>query len=141
MINDIFETMSESDPELLLLLSNNATVNGVLDTLLGFSTFGALTTHWIKPGGAGQTSHVDYPCHVGSGTFWNDNKGVASPNKLERLTTKHQLNHMLPYYSVQTLFASDAMNESNGSTQCVPFSLHVDSIDLKIHGKHGKQAV
>jgi hypothetical protein len=50
VINDVFEEMSANDPELLLLLSNNPTVNRVLDTLLGFSTFGALTAHWIKPG-------------------------------------------------------------------------------------------
>jgi ectoine hydroxylase-related dioxygenase (phytanoyl-CoA dioxygenase family) len=38
------------------------------------------------------------------------------------LVTRYQVNHVLPFYSVQTLIASDAMDVSNGSTEVIPYS-------------------
>ena len=72
--------------------------------------------HWIEPGGDRQKSHVDYPCHVRSGPFWEDD-----PSLLRKYFTAHQLNHVLPHFSVQALIASDKMGKFNGRVQlCVP---------------------
>ena len=128
IINDLLEAMSLTEPELLLALINNDVYNSVMDILLGFSTIGAFTTHWIEPGADRQTSHVDYPMHVGSGKFWQ-----ASVKKVEQLTTRHQVNHMLPFFSVQALMASDKMDVSNGSTEVVPFSHGLKDVDMKVH--------
>eukprot|EP00936_MAST-01D_sp_MAST-1D-sp1_P002254 g2254.t1 len=128
VVNDLLERLSADDPELLMALINNDVYNAVLDSLLGFSTIGAMTTHWIKPHGKRQRSHVDYPMHVGSGKFWE-----ASPAKMMDLTTPYQLDHVLPYFSVQAVMASDAMNVINGSTEVVPFSHHIPQLDLRLH--------
>lgn len=96
--------------------------------VLGFSKFGALTAHWIEAKGERQLSHVDYPMHVGSGPFWEQN-----PSKLKRIVTDYQLNHILPYYSIQVLIASDKMDKSNGSTEIVPGSHLIPNIDLLLH--------
>ena len=96
VINDLLERLSVDDPELLMALIANPVYNAVMDALLGFMTIGAVTTHWIKPNGKRQRSHVDYPLHVGSGKFWE-----GSPAKLDRMITPYQMDHILPYYSVQ----------------------------------------
>lgn len=54
------------------------------------------TGHCIEPGGDRQKSHVDFPCHVRSGAFWEDD-----PDMLKQYFTSHQLNHVLPHFSVQ----------------------------------------
>jgi len=128
VINDLLERLSVDDPSLLMELIANPVYNAVMDALLGFMTIGAITTHWIKPHGARQRSHVDFPLHVGSGKFWE-----ASPAKMMRLTTPYQLDHVLPYYSVQAIVASDAMDAVNGSTECVPFSQHIPGLDRRVH--------
>eukprot|EP00854_Cymbomonas_tetramitiformis_P019947 gene19947-23865_t len=130
LINDVMEQMSVEDPDLLMKLINNPVYNAVMDTLLGMSTIGAFTAHWIQPGGDRQMSHVDYPLHVGSGKFWESSK-----EKLMDLTTEYQMNHILPFYSVQAIMASDAMDHRNGSTEVVPFSSKVHNIDAKILDK------
>ena len=84
------------------------------DVLLGFMKFGAATAHWIQSKGDRQLSHVDYPMHVGSGPFWEGSEEV-----MKRYTTRDQVNNVLPYFSVQVLIASDAMDVSNGSTEVV----------------------
>ena len=61
LINNVLERMSRSDPHLLWKLVGNKTFWDVADSLLGFATVGAFTTHWIRPGGRAQTLHVDYP--------------------------------------------------------------------------------
>ena len=136
MINDLLEAMGEQDPDLLMELINNPVYNAVMDTLLGFSTMGAFTTHWIEGKGDRQLSHVDYPIHVGSGKFWE-----ASPERVRQLHTKHQINHMLPFYSVQALMAADAMDVRNGSTEVVPFSQQIEDVDLKILDKSFYDAI
>ena len=128
VINDVLERLSADNPELLLRLIDNPVFTGSLDALLGFMTWGAVTTHWIKPHGKRQQSHVDYPLHVGSGKFWE-----ASVEKMCRMTTHYQREHILPYFSVQALIASDAMDKSNGSTEVVPHSHHVERLDEKVH--------
>jgi len=135
LINNLIERMSETNPTLLIQLINNKTLNTFVDILLGHATFGSCTTHWINPGGKRQLSHVDYPIHVGSGPFWG--KGT---HKLEALTTRHQINHILPYFSVQALVASDAMNQLNGSTELVPCSHLIPDLDLLIHNPEVYQA-
>ena len=130
MINNIIEIMSVNNPELLLKLINNNSLNQVLDKLLGFSCFGSVSCHCIKPKGNRQLSHVDYPMHVGSGTFWENN-----PNLIDKYITEYQLNNILPYYSVQCLIASDAMSKHNGSTEIIPTSHLIPNIDKKIHNK------
>ena len=75
-----------------------------------------------------QKSHVDYPIHVGSADFWNNDI-----NKVKSLTTNYQLNKILPYYSIQVLIASDAMSVKNGSTEIVPCSHRLENLDLNIH--------
>eukprot|EP01060_Flectonema_neradi_P036378 TRINITY_DN6979_c0_g1_i1.p1 TRINITY_DN6979_c0_g1~~TRINITY_DN6979_c0_g1_i1.p1 ORF type:complete len:326 (+),score=47.02 TRINITY_DN6979_c0_g1_i1:55-1032(+) len=128
IINDLLERLSVEDPEMLMELINNKTFNWVLDSLLGFSTIGAFTTHWIEAGGDRQLSHVDYPCHVGSGKFWKNN-----PDNLSKYFTEYQRNHVLPFFSVQALIASDAMDKSNGSTEVVPGTHTIRNLDEKCH--------
>ena len=41
---------------------------------------------------------------------------------LRRHFTRYQLEHVLPYFSVQSLVATDAMDSSNGSTEVIPGS-------------------
>eukprot|EP00404_Azadinium_spinosum_P062734 CAMPEP_0180698122 /NCGR_PEP_ID=MMETSP1038_2-20121128/3857_1 /TAXON_ID=632150 /ORGANISM="Azadinium spinosum, Strain 3D9" /LENGTH=369 /DNA_ID=CAMNT_0022729673 /DNA_START=26 /DNA_END=1130 /DNA_ORIENTATION=+ len=128
LINDVFGRMSATDPDLLFELVGNPTLNALMDTLLGFGRFGALTTHWIEAGGERQLSHVDYPLHVGSGKFWE-----ASVAKMKRLTTREQANHIMSRFSVQILIASDAMDVSNGSTEVVPCSHLLQDLAAHIH--------
>lgn len=127
VINDVMERMSEDDPALLLELTANPALLAVCDALLGFARFGAVTTHLNEPGAAKQQLHVDYPCHVRSGPFWEGDAG-----KLRRMFTPHQLKEVLPHFSVQALVASDAMDERNGSTRVVPGSHLIDDVDCKI---------
>jgi ectoine hydroxylase-related dioxygenase (phytanoyl-CoA dioxygenase family) len=127
VINDVMERMSATKPELLLKLVNNPLVNQASDILLGYARYGAVTTHWLEAGGARQLSHTDYPCHVGSGKFWNND-----PSLIDKYFTEHQLNHVLPHYSIQMLFASDKMDVSNGSTECIPGSHLIHDVDKKI---------
>ena len=130
VINNLMEALSEQDPDLLMKLINNPLYNAVMDILLGCSCIGAFTTHWIEAGADRQLSHVDYPLHVGSGKFWQNNIRRA-----QSLMTAYQLNHVLPFFSVQTLIASDAMDVRNGSTEVVPYSNQIVDIDVKIHDK------
>jgi len=130
LINDVIGHMSENNPNLLLELLNNQYFHFFIDVLLGFSRIGSCTGHWIEPGGNRQMSHVDYPMHAGSKGFWNKDF-----EKIKKLTTHHQLNQMLPYFSVQVLIASDKMNKSNGSTELVPTSHKIQNLDLHIHNK------
>ena len=117
-----------TDPNLLLDLIANPHFNTFTDNFLGFSKFGACTGHWIEAKGNRQLSHVDYPIHVGSGPFWQH-----SVDRLQRFVTRHQINKIFPYFSVQVLAAADAMDVSNGSTEVVPCSHAVEDIDLLIH--------
>eukprot|EP00037_Helgoeca_nana_P037782 m.17649 g.17649 ORF g.17649 m.17649 type:complete len:383 (+) comp9396_c0_seq2:248-1396(+) len=127
IINDVMERMSTDRPDLLMTLLNNDDLNFALDALIGLARFGAVTAHWIEPGGDRQKSHVDYPCHVRSGAFWEDD-----PKLLQRYFTPHQLNHVLPHFSVQALVASDTMGKFNGSTEVVPGSHLIQDVDTKI---------
>ena len=127
IINDCLERMSKDEPALLVRLLSEPRLNGALDALIGFARFGAVTTHWIEPGGDRQATHVDYPCHVKSGKFWRDD-----PAMLRRMFTPHQLNQVLPHFSVQTLIASDAMGKWNGSTEVVPGSHRIADVDVRV---------
>ncbi|MDA0713258.1 MAG: phytanoyl-CoA dioxygenase family protein, partial [bacterium] len=81
-----------------------------------------------QPYGAGQQRHTDYPLHVGSGAFWEN-----SIEKVEALTTRYQIDKIFPFISLQTLIASDEMDEENGSTEILPHSHHISMLDLKLH--------
>jgi hypothetical protein len=128
VINNLMEALSEQDPDLFMQLVNNPVYNAVMDVLLGFSSIGAFTTHWIEPEADRQMSHVDYPVHIGSGKFWE-----GRVEKGKEFFTRHQINHVLPFFSVQALMASDKMDVSNGSTEVVPYSNAIQDIDMKIH--------
>ena len=130
LINDIMGRMSKDDPELLMKLIGNENMNQYIDTLLGLGKIGSCTGHWLESKGKRQSSHVDYPIHIGSGAFWEN-----SVDKLKSITTHYQLNHILPYYSLQVLIASDDMNETNGSTEVVPGSHLIEDLDIKLHNK------
>ena len=134
LINNVIERMSSTNPQLLINLLNNRCLTNIIDILLGFAKIGSCTTHWIKPGGDRQISHVDYPIHVGSGKFWEN-----SSNKVNKLITPYQLEQILPYYSIQVLVASDSMSKINGSTEVIPFSHHLPKIDLDILDGNTKQ--
>lgn len=136
VINDILERMSSTNPELLLKLVNNKKINYVSDVLLGFHRFGAVTTHWLEPNGDRQKSHTDYPCHVGSGLFWENN-----PNLLNKYFTDHMINQVLPHYSIQVLIASDKMGKFNGSTEVIPGSHLIKDVDKKILQKNFYESV
>lgn len=126
-INDLLERMSTQNPELLMKLINNNKLNKILDILLGHACIGSMSTHCIKPGGKRQRSHVDYPLHVGSGLFWQNNK-----NLIDEYLTDYQLNNIMPYYSVQCFIASDACDKKNGSTELIPGSHLIHNVDKKI---------
>ena len=130
LINNIMGRMSEDDPELLTKLIGNEILNEYVDTLLGLGKIGSCTCHWLEPKGKRQRSHVDYPIHIGSGAFWEN-----SVEKMKSITTDYQLNHILPYYSLQVLIASDDMDESNGSTEVIPGSHLIKDLDIKLHDK------
>ena len=74
---------------------------------------------------------VDYPMHVGSGPFWE-----SDVNKLMQLTTRNQINNILPHFSIQLLIASDGMDINNGSTEIIPKSHRLSDIDVLIHDKN-----
>lgn len=128
LVNDVMGRMAETAPDLLMqtVLSDALTVP--LDALLGFARVGAATMHWIQPGGDRQQSHVDYPIHVGSGAFWE-----GRTSKVMEMMTRYQINKIMPYYSVQALVATDAMDASNGSTEVVPCSHLLPDMDLLVH--------
>lgn len=136
VINDLLELLSKDNPKLLMDMINNPVYTGVPDILLGFSTIGAFTTHWIKPFGAGQERHTDYPLHVGSGAFWEN-----SVEKMERMTTQYQIDKIFPYITLQTLIATDAMDKENGSTEVWPHSHHISLLDVKVHDPCFKEAM
>lgn len=128
VINDVAERMSIDNPKLLMTFINNPIIDKVSDILLGFARYGAITTHWLEAGGDRQLSHTDYPCHIGSGKFWkNDYKLI------DKYFTPHQQNQFLPYYSFQTLIASDSMDASNGSTECIPGTNTIEFGDKKMY--------
>ena len=128
LINDVIGRMSNNNPDLLVKILSNKAFTKVADILLGFSKIGSCTGHWIEPGGDRQLSHVDYPVHIGSAPFW-DNSII----KFKQLTTNYQLNHILPYYSVQCLIATDKMDITNGSTEIVPGTQKINNLDLLLH--------
>ena len=130
LINDIIGRMSLNNPDLFMKILNNNNLLILLDNLLGCFRFGSCTTHWINPGVDRQLSHVDYPIHIGSGKFWDN-----SVDKMKSITTKYQLNHILPYYSVQAYIASDYTSKHNGSTEVIPGSHKIDNLDVLLHQK------
>ena len=130
LINDIILRLAKDNAGLLMKLINNPYITCFCDILLGFMKYGSCTTHWIEPNGDRQLSHVDYPMHVGSGPFWE-----PDVNKLMQLTTRNQINNILPHFSIQLLIASDAMDVNNGSTEIIPKSHRISDIDVLIHDK------
>eukprot|EP01065_Artemidia_motanka_P038802 TRINITY_DN47655_c0_g1_i1.p1 TRINITY_DN47655_c0_g1~~TRINITY_DN47655_c0_g1_i1.p1 ORF type:complete len:334 (+),score=101.66 TRINITY_DN47655_c0_g1_i1:49-1002(+) len=128
VVNHVVEALAELDPAMMTELLYNGKLTYVLDRLLGLATLGACTAHWIQPGGERQLMHVDFPMHVGSGKFW---KGDVA--NIDRFTTRYQQQAMLPRHSVQVLIASDAMDESNGSTQLVPGTQTIADVDRRVH--------
>eukprot|EP01084_Bolivina_argentea_P275434 469731_1 len=136
LINDVMSRLGKDDPDLLMRLINNKFFTLFTDILLGFMKYGSVTTHWIEAGGDRQLSHVDYPMHVGSGPFWENNV-----DKLKKLTTSYQLNKILPYFSLQVLIASDKMDVSNGATEMIPGTHLIDDVDILIHDKEVYAAV
>lgn len=136
LVNDVMTRMADTSPNLLLdtVLSNRLT--SILDTFLGFARIGSATMHWIQPGGDRQQSHVDYPIHVGSGAFW---EGRVS--KVMETMTRYQINHVMPYYSVQALVATDCMDAKNGSTEVVPCSHLLPDMDIIVHRSDTRAAL
>lgn len=130
LINDIIGRLSKQNPELFMALMNNDHLSTTLDILLGFSKYGSATCHWIQGNGARQMSHVDYPIHVGSGKFWE-----GSPEKMQSMMARHQINSIMKFFSCQVIIASDAMDVKNGSTEVVPASHLLKDLDLNIHNK------
>jgi len=135
-INDLLERLSFQNPKLLCELINNKKLNKIIDTLLGFSVIGSMSCHNIKPGGNRQKTHVDYPLHVGSGKFWENNKEL-----IDEYLTDYQINNILPYYSIQCLIASDKMGEFNGSTEVIVGSHLIKDVDKKVLDKDFSNSV
>lgn len=133
LYNNIVERMGKNNPELLFKLLRNEKLNKILDSLLGFAKIGSCTGHKILSGGQKQETHVDYPIHLNASPFWRDDGGV---NKLKRLITRYQLNHVLPYFSLQALTAVCDMNNMNGSTEVVPGSHLIKDIDIKLRNEY-----
>ena len=129
-INDLLERLSSQNPKLLCELINNTKLNNVIDKLLGFGVIGSMSCHNILPGGNRQKTHVDYPLHIGSGKFWENNKEL-----IDEYLTDYQINNILPFFSVQCLIASDSMGEFNGSTEVIVGSHLIKDIDKKVLDK------
>ena len=127
LINNLIERMVENNSNLLIELLTNKIFTQFIDILLGFGCIGSCTGHWNEPGCDRQLSHVDYPINVGSAPFWED-----SIQKVKNLVTDYQLNHILPFCSVQVLIAGDDMGYFNGSIEVIPFSHKLKDIDLLI---------
>ena len=132
LFNNIIERMGKTNPELLYTLLGHDKLNKILDNLLGFTKIGSCTGHKVLKGGDRQEIHVDYPIHLNSSSFWRDNGGVS---KLKRLITRYQLNHVLPYFSLQALTAVCDMDGSNGSTEVIPCSHKIHDIDIKLRNE------
>ena len=138
LFNNIIERMGKNNPQLLHKLLNNNKLNNILDCLLGFAKIGSCTGHKVLKGGNKQEMHVDYPIHLNSGSFWKDNGGV---NRLKRMITKHQLNNILPHFSLQALTAICDMDKNNGSTEIVPGSHLIDDIDIKLRDENFRKNI
>ena len=136
LVNDVILRMASTNPNLLLKTVFDPTIMCAMDSLLGFARIGSATMHWIQPGGDRQEAHVDYPIHVGSGAFWE-----GRVNKIMETMTSHQIEHIMPYYSIQTLIACDSMDSSNGSTEVIPCSHKIKNMDLVVHEKSVKEAL
>jgi len=130
LLNNIVGRMSESNPDLLMELINNDYFTSCID-ILGVSKIGSSTGHWINPNSDRQSSHVDYPSHIGSGEFWNN-----SVDKYKNLITKYQSDYVLPFFSTQVLIAPQKMNKNNGSTEVVPCSHLLQDLDVLIQDKN-----
>jgi hypothetical protein len=129
LLNDVIGRMSDSNPDLLMDLINNEYFTNCID-ILGVPKIGSCTGHRINSQGDRQKSHVDYPAHIGSGKFWNNDI-----NKFKNLTTKYHANFILPFFSAQVLLAPHKMNKENGSTEIVPCSHLLQDLDILIHDK------
>ena len=138
LYNNIVERMGNNNPELLYKLLGNKNLNKILDNLLGFAKIGSYTGHKILAGGKRQETHVDYPIHINSSSFWRDDGGV---NKLKRMITRYQLNKILPYFSLQVLTAVCDTNKLNGSTEVIPGSHLIEDIDIKLRDKKFREDI
>lgn len=128
LVNDLLNRMSATDPQLLLDILNKNELYHFSDILLGFTFIGSATAHYTLPNSNRQETHVDYPLHLNSSTFWG--KDIE---KMRRFTTKYQAEYILPRHSIQILIAPQKMDVSNGSTEVIPCSQRIPDIDLKVH--------
>lgn len=136
LINDVISRLAKSNTSLLVELLNNYYLTSICDSVLGMMCYGSVTSHWINPAGSKQQSHVDYPIHFRSSPFWN-----GDMDKLKRMITKDQMEHILPNHSIQAVIATDAMNKHNGSTEVVLYSQNIELIDIRIQEPEVKDAL
>lgn len=108
----------------------NPHLNNVLDNLLGFGIVGSFTAHTIKPHGKEQRVHTDFPAHIFSGPFWENN-----PEKFNKYINSYTKKYILPYTSVQVLIATMDITGENGATRIYPHSFKIDDIDSNIHNR------
>jgi len=130
LINDLLYRMSATDPELLLDIFNKDELYHFSDVLLGFTFIGSSTVHYTTAKGKRQQTHVDYPLHLNSSSFWG-----GDINKLKRFTTRYQEEKILPRHSIQILIAPQKMNKNNGSTEVITCSQQIPDIDLNLHNR------
>lgn len=134
LINDLLNRMSSTDPQLLLDIFNQDKLYHFSDILLGFTFIGSATAHYTLPNGDRQETHVDYPLHLNSSTFWE-----SDIDKMRKFMTRYQVEHILPRHSIQVLIAPQRMDISNGSTEVIPCSQTIPDIDLLVHDPVIKQ--
>ena len=133
LINDVLSRLASTNNIMLLcnlLYDSDGAflLNWLIYVMLGFGKIGAAAAHWITPNSnSKQYSHVDFPININSSPFWG-----MSPDKVRKLTTRTQLNTILPHHSCQVLIACDAMDEKNGSTEVIPCSQKISNLDLAI---------
>ena len=133
LINDVLSRLASTNNIMLLynlLYDSDGAflLHWLIDGMLGFGKIGAAAAHWITPNSnSKQFSHVDFPMNINSSPFWG-----MSPDKVRKLTTRTQLNTILPHHSCQVLIACDSMNEKNGSTEVIPCSQKISNLDLAI---------
>ena len=138
LFNNIIERMGQTNPKLLYTLLGHHKLNNILDNLLGFAKIGSCTGHKVLKGGDRQETHVDYPIHLNSGSFWKDDGGVS---KVKKIITRYQLNYVLPYFSLQSLTAVCDMDENNGSTEVIPCSHKIPDIDIKLRDQKYREEI
>lgn len=116
----VWQVPEKLPADLLISLTANEKMNGLVDSFLGKYHIGSYAVNEVAPGGPAQLLHTDYP------------PGFYTKEELRDTFSKHALQHIYPYFSLQAGVAVSAMDSSNGATEVVPFSHQVEDNDWQV---------